>query len=327
MKKRFSLDQELRAIRAGKGEKKGAEAKGTAFPPQTRQPWQADIERVEQAMRELLRTIANLSGVELPGLPPGLQDEGAPMHRLDIKTLKDRIRNELEGFSIKTAEEVSNRAREQSRAVLEAIQNEVGGQVDQVAAEFREKLQRRLEPEQIEIDISKVSQDHVKKTLEASVGEAAAKLEESFKQKLENLFAEQEKLVQDRLQGVLTSAEAQISLLEQTVQQIYEIKADLVAQLPAERPILAVGHATKESQSKPEVELGEVPGQAALAVESPPNKPSETHRKQPVPPAAAGVEKQSKPAALNAEDIQSRLQRAGKLLAGLDSDNLHRKPL
>jgi hypothetical protein len=171
-------------------------------------------------MREVLRAIAGLSGVELPGLPAGLEDEESPQPRLDIKTLKDRFRNDLEGFSIRTTEELAKRAKEQTRAALDVVQDEVRGSIDQVAAEFREKLQL---PAQIE------------KFVEPSVNEAAGRLEKSLSQKVERLLAEHEQLVHDRLQGVVSSVQTQIGTLEQTVQQVRELKADSVAQSSAQK--------------------------------------------------------------------------------------------
>jgi hypothetical protein len=215
MKGLLSLDQELRAVRKASKQK---HVTGPDRPPasrETERPWQSDIDTVQQTMREVLRVIASLSGVELPGLPPGLEDDVAPLPRLDIKTLKDRLRNDLEGFSIRTTEELAKRAKEQTHAALDAVQDEVRGSIDQVAAEFREKL---LLPAQIE------------KFVEPSIHEAVGRLEESLSQKVQHLLAEHEQLVHDRLQGVVSSVQSQIGTLEQTVKQVRELKADSVAQ-------------------------------------------------------------------------------------------------
>jgi uncharacterized protein YbjQ (UPF0145 family) len=218
MKGLLSLDQELRAVRRASKQKHVTEPDRPPVSRQTERPWQSDIDSVQQTMREVLRAIAGLSGVELPGLPPGLEDDAAPAPRLDIKTLKDRFRNDLEGFSIRTTEELAKRAKEQTHAALDAVQDEVRGSIDQVAAEFREKLQL---PAQIE------------KVVEPSVKEVVGRLEKSLSQKVERLLAEHEQLVQDRLQGVVNSVQTQIGTFEQTVQQIRDMKADLVAQSSA----------------------------------------------------------------------------------------------
>jgi hypothetical protein len=197
MKGILTLDQELRATRLAKGQKNATRPDRQPAPREDDRPWQPEIDRMQQTMREVLRAIAGLSGVELPGLPPGLQDDSVPQPRLDIKTLKDRFRHDLEGFSIKTTEELTKRAKEQTRAALDEAQNEVvGGRLDQVAAELREKLQS---PAQIE------------KFVVPAVEKAAARLEESLSQKLDRLLAEHEKLVQGKLQGVMGSVQAQVN--------------------------------------------------------------------------------------------------------------------
>ena len=179
---------------------------------------------MQRTMREVLRAVAGLSGVELPGLPPGLQDNEAPPPRLDINNLKDRFRNDLEGFSIRTTEELTKRAREQTRAALEAVQNEVGGMVDQVAAEFRENLQL---PAQIE------------KLLEPCVEDAEARLANSISQKFNDLVTRHENLVQEKLQETVSSVQAQMSALEQSLQEVRSLKAEQVVQPSAEQPSMA----------------------------------------------------------------------------------------
>jgi hypothetical protein len=220
----LSLDQELRAARRDKGQKNATQSNHPPDPKEAERPWQPDIDQVHQTMREVLRVIASLSGVELPGLPPGLQDEGAPPPRLDIKNLKDRFRNDLEGFSIKTTEELTKRAKQQTHAALDAVQNEVVGRIDQVAAELREQLQI---PTQVE------------KLLEPLVGEAAARLETSLSQKVERLLAEREQLVHDRLQGALSPVQAQISAVEEAEARLETSLSQKVEQLFAEREQLA----------------------------------------------------------------------------------------
>jgi hypothetical protein len=197
MKGSLTLDQELRATRLSKGQKNATRPDHRPDPRENDQPWQLEIDRMQQTMREVLRAVAGLSGVELPGLPPGLQDDAVPQPRLDIKTLKDRFRNELEGFSIKTTEELTRRAKEQTRAALDAVQNEVlDGRIEQVAAELRERFQS---PAQIE------------KFVEPCVAEAAASLEKSLTQKIERLLAEQQQLAEAKLQGALSSVRAQVN--------------------------------------------------------------------------------------------------------------------
>jgi hypothetical protein len=197
MKGILTLDQELRAARLAKGKKNATRPDNPTVPQVNSQPWQPEIDRMQQTMREVLRAIAGISGVELPGLPPGLQDDTVPQPRLDINTLKDRFRNDLEGFSIKTTEELTRRAREQTRAALDEVQNELlGDRIDKVSAGLRERLES---PAQIE------------KFVEPAVKEAATRLEKSLSQKIERLLTDQQQMVQDKLQGALTTVQAQVS--------------------------------------------------------------------------------------------------------------------
>ena len=153
-------------------------------------------------------------------MPSGLQGDKTPAPSLDIKTLKDRFRNDLEGFSLKTTQELANRAREQTRVALEAVQNEVGGMVDHVAAEFRENLQL---PAQIE------------KLLEPCVEDAEARLATSVSREFDQLVARHEHLVQEKLQETLSSVHAQMSALEQTVQQIRDLQVQPAVQPPSQQ--------------------------------------------------------------------------------------------
>ena len=217
----LSLDQELRAIRRGIGQESVARSNRPSDPKEGERPWQPEIDQLQQTMRDVLRAVAGFSGVELPGLPSGLQGDKAPSPSLDIKTLKDRFRNDLEGFSLKTTQELATRAREQTRVALEAVQNEVGGMVDHVAAEFRENLQL---PAQIE------------KLLEPCVEDAEARLANSVSREFEQLVARHENLVQEKLQETLSSIHAQMSALEQAVQQIRDLQAQPAAQPASQQP-------------------------------------------------------------------------------------------
>jgi hypothetical protein len=221
-------------------------------PDETRRPWQEDIERVQQTMREVLRAIASLSGVELPEVTSDAQNPGGPVPQLDCKTLKDRIRNDLETFSISTASQMAKRAEEQARAALGVVQNEVSGRIEQVAGEFREKLQSRLEPDQLGIDVAKQNQERVTELIQAQtdefarwvwlmcqgtgtpipvrieqllapyVEEATGKLLGNFQQRVEELFAQQEQVIQDKVQGTIGTIQNQIGTLDQSAHEAME---------------------------------------------------------------------------------------------------------
>src|SRR5690348_6016583 len=218
MRGTISFEQELRASRLASGQKKGTNSDPMPGSRQNERPWQDDIEQVQQTLREVVRVIASFSGVEIPGLPAGVHDDSAPAPKLNINTLKDRLRNDLEGFSLKTTEELAKRAREQTRAALDAIQNEVGGHIEQAAAELRQELQL---PAQVD------------KLLQPCIEESHARLEKSFSEKFEQLTAGQQQLVQESIQTALGHIQAQMGALEQAVQQVRELKSDSAAQATA----------------------------------------------------------------------------------------------
>ena len=260
----MSLAEELRAIRDGIKRSRNEAAQSFADSEEER-PWQADIDRVQQTLQEVLQSVSRLSGVELPGTCPNSQTVGDPLPPLDSKTLKDRIRSDLEAFSMTTADEIAKQAEEQTRTALAAIQNEVSGQIDRVTEEFRERLQGHFEPEQIGIDLSKQTRERVselvearteefarwvwlvckgtgspvptqiEKLLEPYVEEASAKLEGVIRQRVQDQLVQQEQFVQEKLQGTVRSVEGQISTLEQAAQQICERNADAVTNSSAER--------------------------------------------------------------------------------------------
>lgn len=280
MKGPISLAQELRAIRNGGG------SEGLKPVPHTatsERPWQADIDRLQQTLQEVLHAVSNLSGVELPGAGP---TEGAvdSLPCLDCNTLKDRIRNDLEAFSVTTAAEMAKQAEEQTRAALGTVQSEVSGQIDQVAKEFRDKLQGRLEPEQLQVDLTQQSRDRVaemvqtqtdefarwvwltckgtgtpiptqiERLLEPYAEEALAKFAGSLRQRVQDLLAEQDQLVQEKLQGTTLSLESQIRTLEQASMQVCERNADTVTRQSAEQLSKVADEAANNFRSRNEEE-------------------------------------------------------------------------
>ncbi len=279
MKATLSLADELRAIRGGPANK-AMGPRRVPDPVETERPWQADIDRIQQTLQEVLQAISSFSGVELPGADADPQSLGNSFTRTDFKTLKDRIRNELEAFSVTTTAEISKDAEEQTRAALAAIRTEVSGRIEELVGEYREKLQSQFEPEQVGIDLSKQARDRVvelveartdefarwvwlmckgtgspipdqiEKLLEPYVEEATAKFEGVIRQRFQDQVVEQEQLVQERLQGTVSSLEGQISTLEQAAQQICERNADAVTNSSTERLNAVAEEAAKSFASR-----------------------------------------------------------------------------
>lgn len=228
-------------------------------------PWQADIDRLQQTLDEVLGAISNLTGVELTGEADGSQSADGSQPALDCKSLKDRIRNDLENFAATTASELAQQAERQTRVALAAIHSEANGQVEQVANELREKLQGQLEPGHFEIGITQHTQDRVaelvqrrtdefarwvwlmckgtgtpipvqiEKLLEPYVEEATGRLSESFRKQFDHQISEQQEMAQGRLRETLSAVEQQINSLDQTAKRICEEKAESVAQLSVQR--------------------------------------------------------------------------------------------
>lgn len=261
MKGPISLAQGLRAIRNGGG------SEGFKQPSDsgdTECPWQADIDRVQQTLQDVLQAVSQLSGVELPGVGAN-QNRGESVPRLDCETLKDRIRNDLDAFSAGTTADITRKAEEQARAALRSVQDEVSGQVDQLTREFHEKLQEQLKPEGIETDFLPVSRERaaelvqmqtdefahwawlmckgtgtpipaqIEKLLEPYTEGALATFTSGFQRRVQDLLAEKQQLVQERLQKTTRSLESQVSALEQTSLQVCEGNAEAVTKQSAER--------------------------------------------------------------------------------------------
>ncbi len=283
MKETISLADELRAIRGGNNSK--SPFKHSVEVEDRRAPWLADIERMERSLQDVLRAISQLSGVELPGVSETSDGNGESLARVDCTTLKDRIRNDLEAFSVQAAADVARQAEEQTRAALAAIQNEVSGQVSQVASEFQEKLHGQFEQEHLDIEVAERSKDrvaqlvdaqteefarwvwltckgtgtsipaHVEKLLEPYVEEATAKFTESFQQKVQDLIAEQERMSQEKLQAAIQSVETKVGSLENASLQVCEQNADQVVRQTAERLQFSADEALKGLEGRFEAEI------------------------------------------------------------------------
>ena len=243
-------------------------------------PWQADIERLQHTLQEVLSAVSSLSGVELTG---GTQDSQLPgdfQPSLDCKTLKDRIRNELETFAATTASEMARQAERQTRVALEAIHSEATGQVEEVARELREKLQGQIGPGHFDIGITQQTQDRVaelvqrrtdefarwvwlmckgtgtsipmqiEKLLEPYVEEATGRIMQSFRQRLDSQLVEQEQVAQGRLQGSLGFLDDRISDLDQEAKKICQQSVETIAGMSADRLNSAADEAVKRFEGR-----------------------------------------------------------------------------
>ncbi len=275
---RLSLAEELRAIRGGANSK--ALLKRSPESPENERPWKSDIERMEHTLRDALQAISQLSGVELPDRDVESNGESSTLSRLDCTTLKDRIRNDLEAFSVTTVSEMSKQAEEKARAALTAIKNEVSSQVEQVVGEYREKLKEQVVPQDLQVDISRQSRERIEqlvhaqtdefarwawmtckgtgtpipaqieRLLEPYVEEATAHVVGGIQQRIQEHISEQEKVIQERLEQTTNSLHDHLATFEQTAQQICEQNADSVVKISTERLNATAEEASKSLENR-----------------------------------------------------------------------------
>lgn len=281
MRESVSLAQELRAIRNGGKTEMIFKKKGEFGHPD--RPWQEDIDRLEQTLQEVLRSVAQLAGVELPGAPAAAQGNGDSQQlQLNKETLKDRIRNDLEAYSVKTAVEVAKKAEEQTRAALGGLETEVSGQIDRMAREFREKFVQLSDTGEIEAGITQHMRDRVadlvhsktdefarwvwltcqgtgtpipeqlQKMLEPYVQEAAAQSSESLRQQVEARLAESQSQAQQGFESALKSFQDRVAAAEHGALETWERNSDSVAQHLSER----INATAEESAKKFEGRIG-----------------------------------------------------------------------
>lgn len=257
-----------------------------AAKEEVERPWQADIDQLQQTLQEVLQAISRLSGVELPGLIPDSRTPANDRPQLNCRTLKDRIRTELETFADATAAEMSSRAESQTRVALAAIHEEADGQVEHVARALREKLQAHLEPGKIEIGITEQTRDHVaelvqrrtdefarwawlmckgtgasipvqiQKLLEPYVEDATARFTESFRQHVQEQLDGHEQSARERLGGIFSSLEGKVSSLEQAAGEICERNAESASRLSAERLSAAGEEAVQNFEGRIQQQMG-----------------------------------------------------------------------
>jgi hypothetical protein len=291
----LSLADELRAIRGGNNHK--TPLREVPEQEEYDAPWQPDLDRMQHTLQEVLQAVGQFSGVELPGVLPTSPDDADSIPRLDRNTLKDRIRNDLEAFSLRTATELSRKAEDQTRAALGALQNELSGQIEQAAGTLREKLEGQFGTEQMQIQVSQLSRERVneliklhtdefarwvwltcqgtetptsqqiQKLLEPHVEEATAAFAASLRQNVQDLVAEQEKMAQEQLRAVAQSVQSNLRPLEETSLQACRRNADSVTKQSADQLNALADEAVKGLQGRIDAEVEGAVGrfQARLA--------------------------------------------------------------
>ncbi len=243
----LSLVQELRGIRGGQKHNQADLESLLSEIQEARREWQEQVDQAQRLLRELMGGVAELSGVTLPGVAVDTKKDGDGSLRLGFKTLKDRIRNELEGFASASAAEISKNVHGTSHTVLDPIEKEMNARLDNLANEFRTKLQARLELEQNEvasqarIRIEEMLQSkmnefaewiklmtegtmssvpaEVQKSLGPHVEEVKERLKTSFQQHLNMVLLELERNAQQKVEGIQNEMRAAMSGLSEQARQ------------------------------------------------------------------------------------------------------------
>lgn len=226
----LSLVQELRGIRGGQKHSQSDLENLLSEIREARREWQEQLDQAQTLLHDLLSSVAELSGVELPGMAIGSQKDGEGSLRLGFKTLKDRIRNELEGFASKSAADAAKHVQGKSAVVLEPLEKEMQSRMDSLAEEFRGKLKSRLDREQDELakqvkaqaeevlqakmkefaewinlmtegSVSSIPAE-VQKSLEPHVEQVKEKLKSSFQNQLNLVMMESDKAVQGKVEAI-----------------------------------------------------------------------------------------------------------------------------
>jgi hypothetical protein len=226
----LSLVQELRGIKGGQKHGQSDLENLLSEIREARREWQEQLDQAQNLLHDLLSSLADLSGVELPGMAVGAQKDGEGSLRLGFKTLKDRIRHELEGFASTSAAEAAKKAHSKSATVLEPLEKEMQSRMDNLAEEFRGKLKSRLEREQDELaNLVKARAEEVlqskmkdfsewiklmtegsvasvpaevQKSLEPHIEQVKDRLKSTFQQQLNMVMVESERAVQGKVEAI-----------------------------------------------------------------------------------------------------------------------------
>ena len=250
----LSLVQELRGIRGGQKHSQADVESLLSEIREARREWQEQVDQAQGLLRELMGALAQLSGVDLPGIAIGTQKDGDGSLRLGFKTLKDRIRNELEAYASTSAAEVARQLQGRSQIVLEPLEKEMSARMDNLAEEFRGKLQVRLEAEQSEVAaqgklrIEETLQARmndfaewiklmtegavssvpvaVQKSIEPQIAEVKERLKVSIQQHLNMALLDLERTVQNKVEGIKNDVQGLMSGLSEQARQTCSQSAD-----------------------------------------------------------------------------------------------------
>lgn len=222
-------------------------------------PWEADIDRLRRTIQEMLAAISNLTGVELAGEAVSSDASDASHPLMGHKSLKDRIRNDLESFATMTASEMAREAERKTHIALAALQSEANAQAEQAARDLRERFRSQFETGLFEIALTQQTQDRITELAQGSAGEFARwvwlmckgtgasipqeverllkpyvedttdQLLESVRRQFSEKLEEQEQLAQERLKGLLRSLEERTGEFGHAAKRTRDQNVEMVA--------------------------------------------------------------------------------------------------
>jgi hypothetical protein len=298
MKGSSSLAEQLRAIRSAPSDRLLLNA--PSHQDAAEHAWQEEIARVRQSLEDVIRAVYRLSGVELSGLEGQHSSDVNFLPLLEGETLKDRIRDDLESFSLTTAADLVRQAEEQARNAMGVLQRDFKVQVEHLSKELRDGLREQFRPDELEIDLSQETRDRVAEMVERQTDEFAhwvwlnckgrgkpitsqieillepyakevsGKFLASFRQHILNLLTEQEQLLEETIHGKESLIEDELESLLQTSRLVCEQNADSIARCSTERMNAAADELVKGFEGRSASELGGAFGrfQARLAEDS-----------------------------------------------------------
>jgi chemotaxis protein histidine kinase CheA len=274
----LSLVQELRGIRGGQKHSHSDLEGLLSEIREARREWQEQVDQAQNLLHNLLGSVAELCGVELPGMAGGEGKGGDSSLRLGFKTLKDRIRNELEGYASTSAADVAKQIQGQSAVVLEPLEKELNARMDNLAEEFREKLKVRLAQEQDQVaeqararteemlqgkmndfaewirlmtegSVSSIPAE-VQKSLEPHVEQVKDRLKNAFQQQLSMVAMESERTLQTKVEAIKTEVQSLVGGLSDQARQACSMSTQQAMKDFENRLNLAVQQAAGQIEAK-----------------------------------------------------------------------------
>lgn len=227
--------------------------------------WEEEIAKVRERLEDVIQAVYRLSGVKLPGRNGHDSSDGNLLQLLEGETLKDRLRDDLESFSLKAAADSIREAEEHARNAMGVLERDFKVQVEHLSRELRAGLREQFRPEAVEVDLSQETRDRVAEMVERQTDEFArwvwlnckgkgkpiaseiefflepyaqevsGKFLGSFRQQIQDIVSEQGELFEESRHGRESLIESELESLRQKARLVCEQNADAVIGASTER--------------------------------------------------------------------------------------------